>query len=110
MAHSNYQHTILIIQFDKRIVSRTWIDTPSVNDAVEELVQLYEDQVRAQCKNMQPGDQITYTFGELERFINNMDTACCLIMDAATKTYIPRDKDWLKLRVRIIDLDDGLLE
>ena len=95
MSKGSFQHTILIIQFDLNdTCTRTYIDFDDIMEAMEGLVQIYEQRV-----SFKPGKPATYVVSDLVSFIDQLADLNCLVWEEPQKVYIPCSKDWIKSKL-----------
>ncbi|KAJ1653716.1 hypothetical protein IWQ61_006220 [Dispira simplex] len=88
-------HTILLIQRGN-LSSRTYYDYNSVQLAIEGLVRMYEERLKA----LHPtAKHINYHFEDLKKFVDNHGDMSVLVFDPATGAYKPHDRSWLKSEI-----------
>jgi hypothetical protein len=96
MPLADSEHTILLLQVDSRISTRIWADFDTVTGTINEIVRVYEDQIRS----AQTGAAaITYSISDLNKYVDGLKEACCLTYDANDMVYIPHGKDWIKEKI-----------
>ena len=72
------QHTLLLIQFTENDhYTRTYLDFDTVLQAMEGLVQAYEQRLEAQSN----GDKVSYEMRDLVLFIDNLADLQCMVYD-----------------------------
>ncbi|KAI8377559.1 enhancer of rudimentary [Radiomyces spectabilis] len=86
-------HTIILIQPNSAPSSRTYYDNETVADAMDQIASLYEQELQRQ--NPRAG-QIQYRAEDLFRFIDTYKEFVALVFDPTTRSYQPRDKEWIK--------------
>jgi len=91
-------HTILLVQPSPKVESRTWSDFESVNDCMEGICKIFEEHLK---KRNPQSPSITYDVSELFDFIDRLTDLGCLVLQANTSTYVPRNKDWIKEQIYI---------
>eukprot|EP00842_Homolaphlyctis_polyrhiza_P004727 jgi/Hompol1/5255/HPOL_001930-RA len=88
------QHTILLLQ--AATSSRVWADFASVDLAMEELITHFELTLRERFPNKAT---INYEIADFNKYIDSTPDMGCLVFNNETKSYLPRDKKWIKDRV-----------
>eukprot|EP00949_MAST-11_sp_MAST-11-sp1_P002869 g2869.t1 len=90
------KHTILLIQLSTARESRDFQDFNSVEDAINGIVNIYEENVKALNPNL---PRITYTIEDLYSFIDDLAEVACLVYTDSIKAYAPHGKKWIKSKV-----------
>jgi hypothetical protein len=89
-------HTVMLLQFTKdETTSRTYLDFEGTSDAMDTLVQIYEQRIEAEVGN----ETVDYTMRDVVMFVDNLADISVMIYDNASKVYIPHGKDWIKSRL-----------
>jgi hypothetical protein len=86
------RHTIVLIQQQQDLNTRTYTDHESVADAVRSIVGLYESYLRAK----KPHGALTYDTKELFQYLDSYHDLSILAFDRNTKAYQPYDRTWIK--------------
>ncbi|GAB5030865.1 enhancer of rudimentary homolog [Nannochloropsis oceanica] len=90
------RHTILLVQPTRVAASRTFFDFPTVYEAMDEVVKMYEKQL----KQLNPTiPHITYDISHLLRFVDDLADISALVFDPRTKQYSPHSKEWVKSKI-----------
>jgi hypothetical protein len=92
-------HVILLLQFDSRVSSRIWAQFTSTSDAIEEIIRMFEDDLRN--NRLKVGNKLSYPITDLHQYVDNLHEACCLTLDHSTNKYTPHSTDWLKQQMVI---------
>lgn len=87
------RHTILLIQFNNTLGSRTFLDYPTLAAAVDGVCALYEKEL----KSLNPkAPQITYDVSDLYNFVDALVDISLLVYHEPIHGYLPRDREWVK--------------
>lgn len=87
-------HTILLVQTSaKKPDSRAWTDYETVNQCLEGVCKIFEEQLKLQNPS---APTITYDISQLFDFVDQLADLSCLEFHAASCTYVPHTKDWIK--------------
>jgi hypothetical protein len=86
------RHTIVLIQQQQDLNTRTYTDHESVADAVRSIVGLYENYLRVK----KPHGALTYDTKELFQYLDSYHDLSILAFDRNTKAYQPYDRTWIK--------------
>ena len=90
------QHTIILIQISNDRQSRDFQDFNSVEDAIDGILNIYEENAKALNPNL---PRITYTIDDLYSFIDDLVEVACLVYTDSIKAYAPHGKKWLKTKI-----------
>ena len=89
-------HTIILIQYTNQYNSRGYLDFPSVGDAMDGLVKMYE----LKLKELNPSkSNITYDIQHLYDFLDTLTDLVALVFDKNSGKYEPKDKEWIKEKI-----------
>mmetsp|Transcript_31022 Transcript_31022/g.29627 ORF Transcript_31022/g.29627 Transcript_31022/m.29627 type:complete len:103 (+) Transcript_31022:91-399(+) len=90
-------HTIILVQYSTSYATRSYLEFPTVREAMDALVKMYEHKL----KELNPQvDHITYGINDLYNYIDNINDICALVNEQSNSTaYIPRDRNWLKSKI-----------
>uniref|UniRef100_A0A8C5W5R9 Enhancer of rudimentary homolog n=1 Tax=Microcebus murinus TaxID=30608 RepID=A0A8C5W5R9_MICMU len=87
----------LLIMLQPRPEGGTYTDYESVNECMEGVCKMYEEQ---HLKRMNPNSpSSTYGISQLFDFIDDQADLSSLVYQAATQTYQPCNKDWIKEKI-----------
>lgn len=68
-------HTILLVQSNARIDSRTWSDYESTQDCMEAICKIFEEHLKL---HVPESECIEYDISDLFKFIDRLSDICCL--------------------------------
>ncbi|KAL0239490.1 hypothetical protein GEMRC1_009598 [Eukaryota sp. GEM-RC1] len=94
------KHTLLLIQGTKSVNTRTYIDFPSVSEALHGLCLYYEEEL----KKSNPGVRnIRYTVQEVCHWVAGLGDIVCMVWEPKLAAYKPHDRQYVinALRTRI---------
>ena len=79
MSATSTSHTVLLVQFTPDENSRTYLDFDTMNDALDGLVQIFEQKLR-QVNASEPssGPQVTYALSDLLCYLDKLNDLSCL--------------------------------
>ncbi|KAH8311521.1 hypothetical protein KR044_006716 [Drosophila immigrans] len=87
------EHTILLVQPEIQIISRTFCDYETVDECMEGICRIYEEHL----KKINPFSSIiTYDIRELFDFLDAFADISCLVHDKSSNSYLPHNKAWIK--------------
>ncbi|CUG92913.1 Hypothetical protein, putative, partial [Bodo saltans] len=86
------RHTIVLIQQQQDLNTRTYTDHESVADAVRSIVGLYENFLRTKKSQ----GALSYDTKELFHYLDSYHDISILAFDRNTKAYQPYDRTWIK--------------
>ncbi|KAH8360082.1 hypothetical protein KR093_010637 [Drosophila rubida] len=89
-------HTILLVQPEKRVISRTFCDYETVHECMEGICKIYEEHLKLQKPY---SSLITYDIRELFDFIDTLADISCLVYEKASNSYQPHNKAWIKEQI-----------
>ncbi len=70
------RHTIILIQYTSNMNSRSYMDFPSVNTAMDGIVKMYEHKL----KELNPAvGHITYDISDLYKYVDTLQDICALV-------------------------------
>ena len=75
--------------------SRTYLDFDTPAQAMEGLVQVYEQRLEQSTD----GGKVNYEMRDIVMFIDNLADLSCMVFDETQKIYLPYGKDWIKSRI-----------
>ena len=87
------RHTILLVQYDTTIGSRTYLDNPSLGTAFDNICNLYETSLKAANPK---ATSISYDISDLYTFLDNFVDISILVYHEPVHGYLPRDREWIK--------------
>ena len=111
------RHTLLLLQFNSSISSRTFLDYESIDAAMDGVCHLYEKEVLAcarvdlrapsahvprlgscpQLKVLNPKmANITYDISDLFSYLDQVTDISLLIYQEPIHGYLPRNREWVK--------------
>ena len=100
MSATSTSHTVLLVQFTGDENSRTYLDFDTINDALDGLVQIFEQKLRQVNSNeAASGPQVTYALSDLLTYLEKLNDLSCLTYNDAQKVYLPHGRDWLKSKI-----------
>jgi len=83
-------HTIVLIQYQQRTTSRTYLEFDTVAQAMDGLCQQYEQALKLQAGKNET--QAKYSLEELLEFIEGLDDIACLVHLQKGGDYRPHDR------------------
>mmetsp|Transcript_55146 Transcript_55146/g.108914 ORF Transcript_55146/g.108914 Transcript_55146/m.108914 type:complete len:103 (-) Transcript_55146:147-455(-) len=90
------KHTIILVQYTNAYQTRSYMDFPGVNAAMDALVKMYEHKL----KELNPTIQhITYDISDLYNYLDSLHDVCGLVLDPSSNKYEPKDRAWLKQKI-----------
>lgn len=92
-------HTILLVQANNRMESRTYSDFESVNECMEGVCKIFEEHLKRKNPNT---PTITYDISQLFDFIDQLVDLSCLVYQKSTNTYAPYNKEWIKEKIYVL--------
>lgn len=92
-------HTILLVQANARMESRTYSDFESVNECMEGVCKIFEEHLKRKNPNT---PTITYDISQLFDFIDQLVDLSCLVYQKSTNTYAPYNKEWIKEKIYVL--------
>lgn len=92
-------HTILLVQANSRMESRTYSDFESVNDCMEGVCKIFEEHLKRKNPNT---PTITYDISQLFDFIDTLVDLSCLVYQKSSSTYAPFNKEWIKEKIYVL--------
>ncbi len=76
MAQRPGKHTIVLLQYTSNYQTRSYIDFPTVNAALDAIVKMYEHKL----KELNPSiAHITYDISDLYNYIDSLHDMCALV-------------------------------
>ena len=70
------KHTIVLVQYSPGYETRSYLDFPTVNAAMDAVVKMYEHKL----KQLNPGvAHITYDISDLYNFLDSLHDVCALV-------------------------------
>lgn len=96
-------HTVVLMQFTTDDNSRTYLDFDSINDALDGVIQIFEQklkQVHAQ-EHHASTPTLTYTLADLINYLDKLADVSCLTYNDSQKVYMPHGRDWLKSKIYV---------
>lgn len=97
MAAHLTSHTIVLLQATGNYQSRSYLDFPTVSAAIDAVVKMYEHKLNEMNPRAQ---QITYDVADLFKYIDSFNDICALVLDKSSGKYDPKDREWIKEKVR----------
>lgn len=92
-------HTILLVQANSRMESRTYSDFESINECMEGVCKIFEEHLKRKNPNT---PTITYDISQLFDFIDQLVDISCLVYQKSTNTYAPYNKEWIKEKIYVL--------
>uniref|UniRef100_A0A7S3HCL7 Enhancer of rudimentary homolog n=1 Tax=Spumella elongata TaxID=89044 RepID=A0A7S3HCL7_9STRA len=90
------KHTIILVQYSNSFQSRSYMEFPAVNAALDALVKMYEHKL----KELNPSvPNITYDISDLYQYLDSLHDLCGLVLDPNSNKYEPKDRKWLKEKI-----------
>jgi len=87
-------HTIILVQYTGDYATRSYLEFPTVAQAMDALVKMYEHKL----KELNPEvKHITYDISDLFNFLDSLQELVGLV--SANSSYKPKDKSWIKERI-----------
>jgi Enhancer of rudimentary len=84
-------HTIILVQYTNDYATRSYLEFPTVAQAMDALVKMYEHKL----KELNPDVRhITYDISDLFNFLDSLQELVGLVMNGTS--YLPKDKTWVK--------------
>lgn len=100
MAAPMTSHTIVLLQATGNYQSRSYLDFPSVTAAIDAVVKMYEHKLNEMNPRAQ---QITYDIADLFKYIDSFNDICALVLDKSSGKYDPKDREWIKEKVKLLE-------
>ena len=97
MAAHLTSHTIILLQATGNYQSRSYLDFPTVSAAIDAVVKMYEHKLNEMNPRAQ---QITYDVADLFKYVDSFNDICALVLDKGSGKYDPKDREWIKEKVR----------
>ncbi|KAI3389413.1 hypothetical protein SNEBB_002808 [Seison nebaliae] len=98
MTESESGHTIVLLQNDEAMSSRTYLDFNSQRECFEGLCKMFEETLKIQLPDSR---SITYNIAELFDFLDHFYDVGCLTLSKGT-TYQPKNRSWLKEKIYLM--------
>ena len=86
-------HTLLLVQFNSSLASRTFMDFDSLPEAMEGVCALFEKELKLLNPNQA---NITYDIADLFAYVDQLADISAMIYQEPIKAYLPRNRDWVK--------------
>ena len=86
----------LRVQFSKKTDSRQWAEFRTVPDAMNGVINMYEDYLHKINKGVK---NITYKIEHLYRYIDALPQLAAMVQDSKSGQYTPRGKNWFKEKI-----------
>ena len=84
-------HTIILVQYTENYATRSYLEFPTVAQAMDALVKMYEHKL----KELNPEvKHITYDISDLFNFLDSLQELVGLVSNGAS--YMPKDKAWIQ--------------
>ena len=99
MSATSTSHTVLLVQFTGDENSRTYLDFDTINDALDGLVQIFEQKLRQVNAEHSTNTQVTYALIDLIGYLDKLNDLSCLTYNDAQKVYLPHGRDWIKSKI-----------
>eukprot|EP01015_Nassula_variabilis_P020272 TRINITY_DN349_c0_g1_i5.p3 TRINITY_DN349_c0_g1~~TRINITY_DN349_c0_g1_i5.p3 ORF type:complete len:104 (-),score=12.97 TRINITY_DN349_c0_g1_i5:176-487(-) len=90
-------HTILLVQFNQEITTKTYMDFERVGEAFECLCDLYQQYKRK--SDSSSGGVIQYDLTEVFNYIDHLVDLAILVQNPSSNTYTPHGRDWIKAKM-----------
>ena len=93
MALDGQRHSLLLVQFNSSIASRTFLDYETPAAAMDGVCLLYEKELQFLNPKV---PNMTYDISDLYNYIDQLEDLSLLIYQESMHGYVPRNKDWMK--------------
>lgn len=90
------RHTVLLVQYNATVSSRTYLDFESLENAMDGVCAIYEKELKSLNPHVQ---NITYDVSDLYTYLEQLADISCLVFHAPINAYLPRDKEWIKKQI-----------
>ena len=84
------------MQFTGDENSRTYLDFDNIQDALDGIVQTYEQKLKLLNQNK---TAITYDLTDLVEYLDKLADCSCLVYNDTQKIYVPHGREWIKSKV-----------
>ncbi|KAL0210208.1 hypothetical protein P9112_010292 [Eukaryota sp. TZLM1-RC] len=91
------KHTILLIQHTRNRNSRTYVDFPSVSEAINSIIAMYETELK---KHNPLVVNISYTVDDIVNWVNTLGDVIALVWEPDHQAYLPHDRVWVARYIR----------
>ncbi len=72
-------HTVILMQFTGDDNSRTYLDFETVNEALEGILQIFEQKLKTVAQQeMSTTQTLTYSLADLIAYLDKLQDCCCL--------------------------------
>jgi len=96
MVKGQNRHTIVLVQYVPSFTSRSFMDFPAQNQAMDAIIKMYESKL----KELNPSQQnIEYDVSHLYQYLDSLHDICAMVLDPASNKYEPHDKEWIKSKI-----------
>lgn len=89
-------HIILLWQPTNDKTSSTYEQFTSLSHAMKSVLNRFETRLFAKHSNK---TNVNYTVKDVYKYIDHLADFAALVLDNKSKTYMPRDKTWIKERL-----------
>jgi hypothetical protein len=96
------RHTILLIQPQSDVTSRTYTDHESMNDAIRSLMAVFEDGLRARGGANNRNGGLEYTSEQILGFVDGLYDVTALCFDSNLQAYVPVNRKTLKEKLYML--------
>ena len=84
-------HCIILVQPEGK-PTRTYYDHPSLPQALDYLISIYENELRRLNPKMR---NFSYDIADLNKFLNSYTDLACMMFNNKTQQYVPHDRKWI---------------
>ena len=84
------------MQYQPDKATRTFLEFPSVNAAMDGVIKMYEVKLKQLNPNVQ---NITYDIQDLYNYIDSLEDLSALVFDGNSNMYSPSGREWVKKKV-----------
>ncbi|VDO94497.1 unnamed protein product [Soboliphyme baturini] len=88
-------HTVLIVQSDSDVDSRTWLDFETVGDCMDGICRSFEEHLKQRNPHSQA---MTYDISQLFDFIDRLTDISCFVSNR-NQVYVSHNREWIKQQI-----------
>ena len=86
------KHSILLLQQTASLETRTYCDHESVAAAIDHILFVFEEKMRAKHH----GNPFTYESTDLFQYVDSLHDVSLLVFEKNIRAYVPYDRKWIK--------------
>ena len=90
------RHTVLLLQYNASISSRTYLDYDSLGGAMDGICAVYEKELKSLNPHVR---NITYDVSDLYTYLEQLSDISCLVFHPPINAYLPRNREWIKKQI-----------